>query len=919
MKSGCCGLPFVLAILLAPCAAGSLFASDIAWTGMGDGSSWNDAANWTPATCPGAGDVAWFTNGVGETTVDLPNPVTLDRMRFDYGAWRFTGAKLTLTNKSPFPWGATSTKPREMTTFENAVEFSSTEAKTIYGGKVYRGAVTCGAPGRAFFSRQYGNKMDDAGSVVRYVAFSGPGCVADFSGLDSVAAGANKSDVRDGIELEISDGASVKAGYFFNFPGTHTVITNATLSLTSTGSSLDQLRASSLRVCAGGAIVAAGKVSLGQNKTSTDAATFVVNRGTVKAGLFVQDGNSFDSMVENGGTVWSEGDVRLEKGVFRVTDGRIIAGGRLTIGPAARLVLDPVRASIGAAEAPQFSDGAKIALDAAYAECVSGRFLLTSWESGTLSGNLETLFDTTSARGRAPRLSVETEEGRGYLWLDLDRNAEYPTVRVMAIGDSITEGKNPVSDSKGPYGNWRMTCWKALAAAGYDVVATGWRDRYPEDHANRTMPLRWRSHAGISGQYLRTADGRAGHLESIGPELDQAGDVDVVLMMIGTNDIERNAKADDLLVAWTNLVGRIVAARPAARIVCGTIVDRTDVVSAKNRRQTIRDFNAGMHALVTMPGVFPANQVSISENYDAVPLDLYYNTLHPDWPGMIRLGCAFAEAAKRALVGPGPAAAPQAVTTTCGSAANVPEAYRRGFRLARTLRPAATTHYLSGASAYDLDGRDPQAVTNGIGRVGYYIELRRKNTATTDYHGHVRWLWADMEAFGDGTLEAVGFPFADGTRQEKVRRLHVVSNEPLIGAVPPDDDAQEGWIQFSPHNCSEAASGLAGAPADFYHYDWNDTFGTGYYGAFQLARLLPGRQPEATMLFAYNRWARRNDAGATEVVLGDFAQRISSTTSNWSLNGILTSGFATMDAGAYEAILIEIHTRPRDGFSVNVH
>ena len=896
-------------LLLSGISISLLQATEIAWTGGGDGTSWSDAANWSPSVCPGADDVALFTNGVGEATINLPEAVTLKQMKFDLGRWRFTGAELVLTAQEPFPWESVGPKPRELSVFENPVRFAYTGDKRVYGGKIYRNKVVCDGTGRIFFARQYNGARDDTGSVVGQVALLGESCQLDLSGVASVSFGANKSKAEDGVEAVIGEGASLTAKAFYNFPGSRTELTNATLRLTATGTAFTQTRDSVFSIRKGGRLEAAGLLDLGQNNsTRPEPSFFVVDRGMVKAGSVTLSGLDFTATVENGGTVQADGDVSLTRGTLRVTDGRVIAGRRLNLSAEARLTLDPVRASIGGVQAPVFAAGAKIALDPIYADKTSGRFLLTSWDEGEISADLETLFDTASARGRAPRLSVETEQGRGYLWLDLDRNATYPTVRAMAVGDSITEGKHPLVDSRGPYGNWRMTCWKALAAAGYDVVAVGWRDLYPEDHAGRTMPLRWRGHCGISGQYLRTADGRAGHLESIGAELDQAGDVDLVLMMIGTNDIERNAKAGELLAAWRKLVNRIIATRPSVRIVCGTVVDRTDIVSAKNRRQTIRDFNSGIRELIATPGVFPTGQVSISENYDAVPLDLFYNTLHPDWPGMIRLGCAFGEAATSALAAPGPAAEPWRATVTRGSAANVPAAYRRGFRLAQTIRPTPTTHYTDGSVQYE-EG-DPKAARREIGRVAYYLELRRRNTPTTDYHGHVRWLWADMDAFGDRTLEAVGLPVSSDTRQQRVRRLHVVSNEPLIASIPPEDNTQAGWIQFSPHNCSGDPSGLADAPADFYHYDWNDTFGTGFYGAFQLARLLPGESPEATMLFAYNRWARRNDTGPTEIVLGDFAQRISSTTSNWSLNGVLTYMFDTMSAEAYDEIIVEIHTKP---------
>ena len=219
---------------------------------------------------------------------------------------------------------------------------------------------------------------------------------------------------------------------------------------------------------------------------------------------------------------------------FPTVGGIYLAG--LDMGPTGNLVFDPVKFSIRVASAPVFASGAQLALTSNYASNTKGRFLLMTWDNGSIDmtdAALNALFDTTSASGADVKVWVENLEQGGRLWLDLNYGAVKQQVNVLCVGDSITHG----SDST--YGNWRVFLMKRLAADGYAPVAKGHRFDQSHDICGAAMPDEWIYHSGISGQRLVTLGG-GGTIDSIENFLDQAGDVDFVLVKLCTNDINSN-------------------------------------------------------------------------------------------------------------------------------------------------------------------------------------------------------------------------------------------------------------------------------------------------------------------------------------------------------------------------------------------
>ena len=572
----------------------------------------------------------------------------------------------------------------------------------------------------------------------------------------------------------------------------------------------------------------------------------------------------------------------------------------LDFGATGRIAFDPAKTSFRLLTAPKFAAGAKIALDAKYAAATKGRFLLFTWDHGSLEAgtDLASLFDASSASGANPSVYEERLEKGGRLWLDLDVAASLMPFRVLPVGDSITQG------NQSSYGNWRIPLMKKLCAAGFDPTATGLWKIQSFDEAGAEMPEKWSWHSGVSGRRLITGTG-GGVLDAIEAELDQAGDVDVLLLKIGTNDINSDGTtAEELYAAWLELVGKILA-QSSCKVVCGAVVNIAD--EAKNAQVTA--FNARIKAAIEDGTTFPAGRVYFADLYSACPRydgggnyvegNFYDATnVHPDWPGEDAIAEEYCRVIQLALAGGLPAHVSPSTTSGCMN--NVPAAYREGFSLAGVIDATRTESLLN--DPYVERGRGP---TNNILRVGYYIELKRKDTEITCYYDRIRWLWVDMAAFGDRTLDTVGLPVG-GTSWQPVNALHVIGNMPGISAVAADDDSVRGWVEFSPFNYSSGTSGLVGAPPHTYGYDWNDICSySGSHASMQVHRFLEGARHPAQVLFAFNHWAT---AGACELGIGNYACHTKASL-DWTFTSRRDQAdLTTLDSLAYEVARIEVWT-----------
>ena len=577
-----------------------------------------------------------------------------------------------------------------------------------------------------------------------------------------------------------------------------------------------------------------------------------------------------------------------------------------------KMVYDPTKFTFRLAEPPSFASGAKIALASKYAANTNGRFLLMTWDTGSLSMDgaaLTAVFDATSANGTTPKVWAENfSGGGGRLWLDLDYGTTKQRVNVLPVGDSITHGR----DSE--WGNWRTGLMKKLAAAGYEPIAKGHRYDQSLDICGAMMPDEWISHAGISSQRLITSGKGGGTIDAIENFLDQAGDVDFVLCMLGTNDINSDGRTpEELFPVWSNLVEKVIAQKPTAKFIAGAVVDiATNSAANITKNERVIAYNAMVRGAVE-GGMFPEKRAYFADlytpcyRYDSngnyITGTFYSATnLHPDWPNEDKIADVYCAAILNALADdPGftPGQAETGIPTTSDATNNVPAAYLDGFKCARVFDVAG--HFetkLSGSVPYE-NYRDPAAVTQNIGRVGYYIELKRKDDGVHQYHGLTRWLWVSMDAFGN-TIDDVGVPLLS-VYQGPASHLKIASNMPGIEQVAADGEGVDGWVEFWPNSYATNECEIAAAPANKYGYDWNDKYTDNIaYGSMQVHRTSP-----AQVLFAFNRWTQ--GYAKYEFGIGNLAHT-SLGSMDWTMAAANLGGSLRMTAGAYEVAKIEIWT-----------
>ena len=590
----------------------------------------------------------------------------------------------------------------------------------------------------------------------------------------------------------------------------------------------------------------------------------------------------------------------------------------LDVGATGRLTYDPTKFTFRLIGAPVFASGAKIALDAKYAANTKGRFLLMTWDNGSLNMDdaaLTAVFDATSASGNNPKVWAENLAKGGRLWLDLDYGAPKTRVNVLPVGDSITHG--------GGYGNWRTGLMKKLAAAGYEPIAKGHRYDQSADICGAAMPDEWISHSGIGGQRL-ISNGGGGTIDAIENFLDQAGDVDFVLVKLGTNDINGNTQTPSTLFpVWSNLVMKVITQKPTAKFIAGAVVDIAD--AAKNAK--VVTYNTMMREAIE-GGMFPAKRVYFADLY--TPCYRYdaqgnYITgsfqsatdLHPDWPGEDKMADVYCKAITDALADdpdftPGQVEAN--IPTTTGAENNVPAAYLAGFTRARVFDVAAhnrTPLASNGFVPYDDIG-ETGAATENVGRVGYYIEIRRKDDGVHQYHNLTRWLWVSMDAFGDRSIDTLGVPIIpEKMYQGPATHLKIASNMPGIEPTAVTGDGADGWIEFWTHSYGSGASGVAGAPAKTWGYDWNDlcSFDGIGHGSMQVHRLTPGERNPAQVLFAFSDWSGGTSGYAFG--LGNMShQSLGSMDWTFAYDTSKFGGSTRLTVDAYEVAKIEIWTTP---------
>lgn len=176
-----------------------------------------------------------------------------------------------------------------------------------------------------------------------------------------------------------------------------------------------------------------------------------------------------------------------------------------------------------------------------------------------------------------------TGAGRGTPYNPCPTNGD--PCRVMPLGDSITDG---VGSSHGA--GYRVELFRLSLMNQKKLTFVGSQRNGPNNIEGTAFP---RNHEGHSGWTIADGGGRSGLYPKLQAWL-QAAPPHIVLLMIGTNDIDILLDVNDAPKRLELLLDRIITYAPDALIVLAQMVPTTD--NAENQR--VMAYNAAMPAIV---------------------------------------------------------------------------------------------------------------------------------------------------------------------------------------------------------------------------------------------------------------------------------------------------------------------------------
>jgi lysophospholipase L1-like esterase len=205
-------------------------------------------------------------------------------------------------------------------------------------------------------------------------------------------------------------------------------------------------------------------------------------------------------------------------------------------------------------------------------------------------------------------------------------------VRIMPLGDSLTYGET-LTPAQGGY---RNRLYSLLAAAGFNVDFVGTFS----DNANQGLPDV--NHQGWPGARSDEIQ------EEIGGFLDAVDDPDVVLLLVGTNDIWQNQPLASIQTSLGGLISDIATRRPFARIIVSTLPARIDNAGYEAAQVSL---NASLPGIVAQQ-VALGRQVSLVDMHLVLtPFDYSSDGVHPSTAGYNKMADAWF-AAVTAVISP---------------------------------------------------------------------------------------------------------------------------------------------------------------------------------------------------------------------------------------------------------------------------
>jgi lysophospholipase L1-like esterase len=158
--------------------------------------------------------------------------------------------------------------------------------------------------------------------------------------------------------------------------------------------------------------------------------------------------------------------------------------------------------------------------------------------------------------------------------------------RIMPLGDSITDGVGAPGG-----GAYRIELFRQAVAAGENITFVGLSVNGPNNIPNVTPPFP-RNHEGHSG--FTISGGGAGSLAGLVDNAIAQTDPNIILLMIGTNDMNGNINVAQAPARLDALLGQIIEDAPDALLVVAQIIPITQGAGTAR----VQPYNAAIPGLV---------------------------------------------------------------------------------------------------------------------------------------------------------------------------------------------------------------------------------------------------------------------------------------------------------------------------------